>query len=138
MLYVTKSHLGFHKASFIHTCSDLNFLIGWEGSKIYERSVSLENFWLYLVLMPRKQRRNLKLTVEAYFISYMHTPQIPSWGQGLTTEGSKQISYNFRRTKLSILMDEGIKRVSCSQSIREVARLYSFKANLLDVNCYII
>lgn len=35
-------------------------------------------------------------------------------------------------------MDEGIKRVSCSQSIREVARLYSFKANLLDVNCYII
>lgn len=56
----------------------------------------------------------------------------------LLTEASIQISHNFRRTKLSIQIDEGIKIVNCSQSKGEVASLYSFKVNLLDVNCCII
>lgn len=86
------------------------------------RKVLLENFWLDPTLMPTKwtkmhhqaQTRGIELCLAiCWYLTYL--PHV-----SFATKWSVQMSNNFRTKKVSILVVEGIKRRSCSQSRREV------------------
>lgn len=91
----------------------------WEDTKIQKSFAGkFLNKFNYVACETNKDAMSSSNKRDIVMSSYMLIPHISFWGQSFATNGPVQISNNFRRTKMSILIGDGIKRKNYSQSSR--------------------